>query len=79
MKSLLLSKALLNDFIIELPIEIGPLVLLNSAISIGIKFVKEPLDRGFNMGRISIRGQTGPTLCKLLNFESINISIAIDI
>lgn len=72
-------KALLNDLIIELSIEIGPLMLLNSAVSIGVKFVKEPLDGGFNVGRISISGQTGTTLSELLDFESIDITITIDI
>ena len=77
--SLGLGEALLNDLVKEGAEEAEPFRLLDLAISIGIEADKELVDLGFTSGRIGIVGKANTLRGELLDFLSVDLTIAVKV
>ena len=74
-----LGEALFDDTVEEGPEEDEPLALLDFAITIGIEAGEELIDLGLPHSRVGVVGKTATLGSHLLNFASIDFSVAVKV
>ena len=74
-----LGEALFDDTVEEGPEEVEPLALLDFSITIGIEAGEELIDLGLPLSRVGVVGKTDTLGSHLLNFASIDFSVAVKV